>query len=117
MYKQGVPTPESDFNAPINDLKADNDRLKAELSELGDRAVKETELRHFSEEEVNRLKAIAQVMEADKQGLLQRVQELTIAIEYLKGTMAKSVDDCFNRLKLELNTTIGGSFYQSIQAL
>ena len=53
MYKQSVSTPESDINAAINNLKTDNDKLKVELSKLNNRAVKETEFKHFSEEEVN----------------------------------------------------------------
>ena len=108
--------PESDFNTLVSSMEADNDRLTTELHELNDQAIKEAELRQLSEAEVNRVKAIAQVLEADKQALLQRVQELTVAVEYLKGTVAKSVDDCFHRLKLELNATIGDSCYRSIRA-
>lgn len=89
----------------VNDrLTADNNRLTAELCEVSDRAAKETELRQRCEEEVTRLKALVQVVEAAKQGLLQ-----------IKTTMTKSVDDCFSKLKLELNTA--GNFYQPIQVI
>ena len=91
---------------------ADINRLRKELDEVSNQAAKEAELRQLCEE-VTRLKAVVQVVEVDKQGLLQRTQELTTAIEYLKSTMAKSVDDCFSKLKLDLNAT--GNFYQPIQ--
>ena len=92
-------------------MEADNDRLTTELHEFNDQVIKKAKFRQLSEAEVNRVKAVAQVLEADKQALLQKIQELTVAVEYLKGIIAKSVDDCFHRLKLELNATMGDSCY------
>ena len=114
MREQDAEKPESDFNAPISNLKADNSRLAAELNEVSDRAAKEAELRQLSEEKIKHLKAAAQLVEEDEQALLRRVQELAGAKEYLMRTIAKSVDECFYKLKLELNVAVASDFGQSV---
>ena len=113
--EQNCSSPEIDFNIVIKDLETEKAKLTAKVSELDDRAAAATELRRHAEKEADRLKEALQAKETDKLARIQKVQELTVMVDYWRSTMVKSADECLNRLKLELNAVMGSNFKQPMQ--
>ena len=92
----------------IEQLKRDKLKMATELSKLHDQATKATDLKHLAEEEAARSKLVIQAAEVDKQILQQEVQNLTGMVEYFRNTIANSVNEVLNILKLDLNLYTGG---------
>ena len=93
----------------------DKAELTANVNELTDQVAAATDLRRYAEEEVSCLKEALRAKEADKLLFLQKLQEFTIMVDCWRSTMVKSADECFGRLKIELNATMVGSFQQAMQ--
>ena len=82
--------------------------MATELVRLHGQAMKATELKQLAEEEAARSKLIIQAAEVDKQILQQEVQNLTAPVEYVRHTIANSVNEVLTRLKLDLSLFGGG---------
>lgn len=92
----------------IEQLNSDKLKMASDLESLNGEVKNATELKEMAEEEANRLRLAIQEAEMDKQMLQQTVQNLAGAVELLRTTTVKSVDEFLNRLKLDLNCiTVG----------
>ncbi len=92
----------------IEQLNSDKLKMASDLESVNGEVKNATELKEMAEEEANRLRLAIQEAEMDKQMLQQTVQNLAGAVELLRTTTVKSVDEFLNRLKLDLNCiTVG----------
>ena len=101
--EQDTSSHEVSFTAVIEQLKREKLEMATELNILHDQATKATELQRLAEEEAARSRLIIQAAEVDKQMLQQEVQNLTGMVEYFRNTIANSVHEVLNRLKLDLS--------------
>lgn len=99
----------------IEDLKGNNLKLTEELGKSNDHVTKVKELKRLAEERVSQLNTTVQAAEMEKQLLRQEVQNLAAMVDYLRNTAVKSVNDCLNRLKLDLNSTLVGEIQNTLQ--
>ena len=98
------------FTAKLLALQADNSRLTYELRCSINETAVEAEMKQLARDELNKLRGIVEVMEAEKQQLRLELQKWEVTAMYLQNSTAKShwrLNEIFSlmeKLKSEVST-------------
>ncbi|KAI9776363.1 MAG: hypothetical protein M1839_000443 [Geoglossum umbratile] len=100
--------PDVSFLAKIQQLEAENSRLTSELNQWQEQAVRESELKGHTEEEVNQLQSALQAAQTDIQQMRHEINNWALTADFFRKSTIKScrgLNEAFlllEKLKLEL---------------
>src|SRR4051794_16631586 len=82
--------PNTSFMVKIERLEAENSRLTSELNQWRDQAIKESELKGYTEEEVDQLQSMLRTAQTEIQEIRYEINNWALTADFFKKSIIQS---------------------------